>query len=242
MLPSKIISGGQTGADRAGLDFAIAMGIDRGGWCPKGGRCEGGKLSPADIERYRLRETETWGYEERTKLNVRDSDATLIFNRGPQLSPGCALTLRACRELARPFKVVRLPVEWFGPGAPESGVNALADQVAGFLASSQPATLNIAGNRDGTTPGIGTIVRAILGAAWEQYRIRAAQTDPHGNPDRDGVIRDGNGQITAEKGAWGWQPVAPGAVPLPDAQKPQQAQLDFALEGDGSARSASRAR
>src|SRR5687768_1765349 len=72
----KIISGGQTGADRAALDFAIAHGLGHGGWCPRGRRAEDGPIP----DRYRLRETAEADYAVRTRENVMDSDATLIFS------------------------------------------------------------------------------------------------------------------------------------------------------------------
>jgi hypothetical protein len=77
----KIISGGQTGADRGALDAAIARGVSHGGWCPKGRRAEDGVIS----ERYRLIETASHAYEHRTVANIENSDATLIitFCSGP---------------------------------------------------------------------------------------------------------------------------------------------------------------
>ena len=71
----KIVSGGQTGADRAGLDFAIAHGIPHGGWCPKGRKAEDGTIP----ERYGLSETSRADYLQRTEANVRESDGTVIF-------------------------------------------------------------------------------------------------------------------------------------------------------------------
>src|SRR2546423_13574935 len=69
---TKIVSGGQTGADRAALDFALAHKIPQGGWCPKGRRAEDGVIEPC----YRLVETPSSRYSQRTAWNVRDSDAT----------------------------------------------------------------------------------------------------------------------------------------------------------------------
>ena len=80
----KIVSGGQTGADRAGLDWAIRARIPHGGWCPKGRRAEDG-LIPAQ---YQLIETPNRDYSQRTAWNVRDSDGTVIFSFGPSLSGG----------------------------------------------------------------------------------------------------------------------------------------------------------
>ena len=73
-----IVSGGQTGVDRAALDFAIANGHPHAGWCPLGRRAEDGILD----ERYHLRETESRNYRQHTRRNVIDSDATLILTVG----------------------------------------------------------------------------------------------------------------------------------------------------------------
>lgn len=161
-LPNKIVSGGQTGADRAGLDFAIAQGLEHGGWCPQGRRSEEGVI-PA---RYKLKETADWGYQERTKLNVRDSDATVIFNRGSALSSGSALTLRNCERMERPFVVLTVP----DPSERSvAGQDTHGRQLAEFLAYYRPKTLNVAGNREETTPGISDWVREVLASAWVQF-------------------------------------------------------------------------
>ena len=79
MTIRRIVSGGQTGADRAALDAALGAGVPIGGWVPKGRRAEDGTIP----ERYsNLRETDTDLYETRTRWNVRDSDATLILSHG----------------------------------------------------------------------------------------------------------------------------------------------------------------
>jgi hypothetical protein len=85
---TKIISGGQTGADRAALDAAIEYGVPHGGWIPKGRRTEDGRLP----DRYILQETSNIGYPQRTKLNILDSDGTLIFSHG-KLTGGICLYL-----------------------------------------------------------------------------------------------------------------------------------------------------
>jgi len=94
----KIISGGQTGADRAALDVAIKLGIPHGGWVPKGRKTESGPLP----ERYQLQEMGTRGYAERTEQNVLDSDGTLILSHG-KLIGGSALTLRLAKKHDRPW-------------------------------------------------------------------------------------------------------------------------------------------
>src|SRR5438105_2044217 len=85
----KIISGGQTGADRAALDFAIARGIAHGGWCPRGRLAEDGRIE----ERYQLMETPSKDPIQRTEWNARDSDATLVFSIARQLTGGSRKTV-----------------------------------------------------------------------------------------------------------------------------------------------------
>ena len=100
----KIISGGQTGADRAALDFAIDHGIEHGGWCPKGRWAEDGAIA----ERYPLKETPSADVAQRTEWNARDSDGTLVITEGAPVA-GTALTKRA--SSSRPAVV---PVGLFG--------------------------------------------------------------------------------------------------------------------------------
>src|ERR1017187_1118097 len=99
----KITSGGQTGVDRAALDFAIRHGYEHGGWCPHDRRAEDGVIPPI----YRLRETDSVDYDERTERNVVDSDATLIVARGKKLFGGTALTKDLAGRYGHPVLVVR---------------------------------------------------------------------------------------------------------------------------------------
>src|SRR5947209_11260398 len=85
---AKIVSGGQTGVDRAALDVALELGLPCGGWCPKGRRSEGGRIP----ERYPLRETTSAAYPARTRRNVLYSDGTLVLTNGPPTG-GTALTI-----------------------------------------------------------------------------------------------------------------------------------------------------
>jgi len=103
MRITRIISGGQTGADRAALDAAIDSGIEHGGWIPKGRLAEDGPLPEA----YRLKETPTAGYPERTEQNVRDSDGTVIFSRGA-LTGGSKLTAELAQKHDKPHLHVDL--------------------------------------------------------------------------------------------------------------------------------------
>jgi hypothetical protein len=94
---TKIISGGQTGADRAALDFAIKHSIPYGGWVPKGRRTEDGTLP----EKYQLQEMSTDEYSKRTKQNIVDSDATLILSHA-SLTGGSALTQSLAEKHGKP--------------------------------------------------------------------------------------------------------------------------------------------
>lgn len=138
--PSKIISGGQTGADRAALDAAIELGIAHGGWCPRGRRAEDGPI-PA---RYSLEETDSPEYAVRTELNIRGSDATLIVGE-PPLSGGTALTERlACRH-GKPYLLI-------SPSAADEQAVATVRQ---WLQAGKYTVLNVAGPRESQLPGIG---------------------------------------------------------------------------------------
>src|ERR1700730_12095061 len=97
----KIISGGQTGVDRAALDVALTLGIACGGWCPRGRRAEDGQIPPE----YPLPETPTDESPRRTEWNVRDSDGTLILTRGAP-DRGTALTAKLANRQAKPLYVV----------------------------------------------------------------------------------------------------------------------------------------
>lgn len=153
-MTQKIVSGGQTGADRAALDVAIALGIATGGWVPRGRRAEDGAIP----EKYTgLVETESARYEQRTGLNVRDSDATLVFTAGPPAG-GTALTIGRARALGRPCLVV--DVEQLAPGD-------AASQIRQWLAEHAPAVLNVAGPRQSSTPQIGAAVSKILKRALD---------------------------------------------------------------------------
>lgn len=147
MPVTKIISGGQTGADRGGLDAAIYLGLSLGGHCPAGRRAEDG-LIPSS---YPLVETKSSGYSERTSLNVKNSDVTVIFTRGP-LTPGSALTLTEAKRIGRPS--LHLDVD--DETAP--------DKLRKWLGAIKPSILNVAGSRESKAPGISGKVQMLLRA------------------------------------------------------------------------------
>ena len=99
----KIVSGGQTGVDRAGLDVAIALGIEHGGWCPRGRRAEDGRIPDC----YRLTEADSADYAVRTEQNVLDSDGTLILYLA-KLRGGTELTYRLAQKHGRPSFLIDL--------------------------------------------------------------------------------------------------------------------------------------
>jgi hypothetical protein len=136
---SRIVSGGQTGADRAALDVALELGIAYGGWCPAGGWAEDLPEPPGLLTAYPdLRPTASGDPEVRTRLNVRDSDATLVVWDGQPPSPSTQLTIDVAQQLERPFLVT--------PGD-VGEVRAWLDGIGGGI------VLNVAGPREGTSPG-----------------------------------------------------------------------------------------
>src|SRR5262245_42401594 len=146
-FPMTIISGGQTGVDRGALDAAIALGIPYGGWCPKGGWAEDMPSPPGLLAHYpALRETSSADPSERTELNVRDRDATLLLTSrvGLGVSQGACLTVEIARALGRPFRV--LDVE---NGA---SLNAASEWLASLEGSA--AVINVAGPRESEAPGL----------------------------------------------------------------------------------------
>lgn len=145
----KIVSGGQTGADRAALDAALAAEVACGGWCPQGRLAENGILPP----QYPLTELRNAGYTERTRQNVIDSDGTLIVSFGPP-DEGTALTLRCCQAAQKPT----LFIDASGMSI-ETGVKELI----AFVGWHRIHTLNVAGPRASKQPGIYQFVLELVG-------------------------------------------------------------------------------
>lgn len=148
MKPMVIVSGGQTGADRAALDVAIELAIPHRGWAPRGRLAEDGVLA----ERYRLAETPMADPAQRTEWNVRDSEATLIVSHGA-LSGGSALTERFARDYGRPCLHLDLSAE--------SAERAFT-RLTRWLVAGGFATLNVAGPRASEDPAIYAATRSLL--------------------------------------------------------------------------------
>lgn len=145
MTLKKIVSGGQTGADRAGLDAAIETGLPVGGYCPKGRLAEDGTVP--DI--YPLVELTKGGYSARTEKNVIESDGTLILNVG-KVTGGTKLTLECARKHNKPCLVVQLD-------------NTMkADSARHWIASNNIGVLNVAGPRESKCPGLHAIALKFL--------------------------------------------------------------------------------
>jgi hypothetical protein len=134
---AKVVSGGQTGVDRAALDAALEARLPCGGWCPRGRRAEDGPIDPS----YPLTETPSDDYAQRTAWNVRDSDATLILTRG-EPEGGTALTIALARDAGRPLRI-----EALDRGADPEATRA-------WMESRSVCILNVAGPRESGKPGI----------------------------------------------------------------------------------------
>lgn len=148
----RVVSGGQTGVDRAALDAAITVGLPLGGWCPLGRRAEDGAIP----DRYPLQETPTQDYAQRTEWNVRDSDATLILYCGVLIG-GTGLTAQIARRIGRPLMTRNLlePIE--------------AEPIVDWLVANRIHVLNCAGPRESGAAGIGeeaARVLTLLFRAW----------------------------------------------------------------------------
>lgn len=147
--PGRVVSGGQTGVDRAALEAALEQGIAIGGWVPKGRRAEDGAVP----ERYTgLRETPAAEYRVRTEWNVRDSDATLALYRGT-LHGGTALTVKIAGRYEKP--VLQLNLALYEP-------DAAVTRIREWLRERRPAVLNVAGSRESGDAGIYEATLALL--------------------------------------------------------------------------------
>lgn len=164
----KIISGGQTGVDRAALDVAIKLGIPHGGWVPRGRLAEDGPLP----EVYALRETATAVYAERTEKNVVDSDGTLIVSRG-ELTGGSQYTCDMALKHGRPW----LHIDLNRTAAFRSAVT-----ITEWLSANDIRVLNVAGPRASKDPNIYRDAAALLESV---YYLGLSAVNPKKIPESD---------------------------------------------------------
>lgn len=145
----RVVSGGQTGVDRAGLEAAVRLGLSYAGWCPRGGRAEDAPDPPGVRLCFpRLRETAEADPAVRTRLNVRDSDAVLVLRPAHVVSAGTDLTLAVAASLDRPLLVA--------DPRDRSSVRAWLAGLPGDV------VLDVAGPRESECPGIGSTALATL--------------------------------------------------------------------------------
>jgi hypothetical protein len=139
-MVEKVISGGQTGVDRAALDAALAAGLPAGGCCPKGRKAEDGVIP----DRYPLRELDSSQYSSRTEKNVVDADGTLILNKGA-LTEGTKATYEFALHHGKPCLIVQLDqIERQEPGSWQ--------QVIAWADRHELRVLNVAGPRESKFP------------------------------------------------------------------------------------------
>lgn len=145
---ARVVSGGQTGADRAALDAAVAAGLEYGGWCPAGGWAEDHPEPPGLLTDYpSLREAPSADPAVRTHLNVRDSHATLVVRSAATSSPGTDLTTQTAVRLGRPVLVTA------------GDVAQVLDWLDGLALE---LTLNVAGPRESERPGSYAVAITLL--------------------------------------------------------------------------------
>lgn len=144
----KIISGGQTGADRAALDIAIKLNIPHGGWIPKGRKTEDGILP----DKYQLKEMPTANYPARTEKNILDSDGTLIISHG-NLTGGSALTRKLAKKHDRP---------WVHTDMDQMPISDAAEILISWIERHDIQVLNVAGSRASKDPVIYGVTFEVL--------------------------------------------------------------------------------
>jgi hypothetical protein len=144
----KIKSGGQTGADRAGLDFAIHAGLEHGGYVPRGRKAEDGRID----DRYNLIELSTSSYPARTRRNIEKSDGTVIFSLERALSGGTRLTLELANKLGKP--VLRIYDTRKERGSNPDSLCLEIQALSDFVCSNKIEILNVAGPRESKEPGV----------------------------------------------------------------------------------------
>ena len=175
----RLVSGGQSGVDRAALDVALELGVSCGGWCPKDRKAEDGPI----LDRYPLKETPSSEYSQRTQWNVRDSDGTLILAWG-EPTGGTLLTADVCRGTGKPYLVIDLADE----GNRTAAIQAAREWIAANLAGG---VLNVAGPRASEHPAVYEQTRAFLRAVLGEATGDGTETSSpslRGNATRSGEV------------------------------------------------------
>jgi hypothetical protein len=147
----KIVAGGQTGVDRAALEWALANGVPHGGWCPKGRKAEDGIIPP----QFQLRETGSRNYSIRTRRNVRDSGGTVVFSESAELTGGTKETAEFAKVIGKPLLQL----------VSSAGIQETATQLNSFLKEHGIVVLNVAGPRASEEPEVSQFVKAVLSHA-----------------------------------------------------------------------------
>jgi hypothetical protein len=171
-MVKKIISGGQTGVDTAGLSFALRCGLQLGGWCPRGRRREDGVIP----RRFNLKETPSRGYLQRTTWNIRDSDATVIFSVSARLKGGSRKTAQLTRQQRKPYLHL---------AAQRTGIDHVT-ALCRFIRQHRIRVLNVAGPRRSQEPNAGRFAARVMQAALtgKQPRMRALKKASAGSRHR----------------------------------------------------------
>lgn len=161
MKLKRIISGAQTGADQGGLLAGLRLGLETGGFAPRGWRTEAGPM-PELAEMFGLIECDREDYRVRTRLNIDHSDATVIFG---VRSPGSNMTEEFCRQLGKPLLWTFVVPGFADPKSFES--HGIFKE---WLSRSGAGVLNCAGNRESKNPGIGKFVEQFLYTALKENK------------------------------------------------------------------------
>jgi hypothetical protein len=179
----KVISGGQTGADQGGIRGANkSLNVETGGWAPKGYRTENGTdFQLRDL--YGLKETPSELYPDRTRLNVKGSDATLII--GDERSAGTRMTIKFCKRYHKPFLII--PYDRLFPLS-----FLYIRRVVFWIRKNEIGVLNVAGNRESKKPGISNYTERLLISVIRGLRDNTehAEKEISRRPVRKSIVKE----------------------------------------------------